>query len=541
MKKTIALLITALVFVNYFYAQELNYVQGELLIQLKNGNTPYQLTNETATLSVLSAKLISKPMNIWQINFDDTTMNEQETITALDRNSMVLITQKNHTGIKDRGLIPNDPLFESQWQYYQENDKDIDADEAWEVTTGGETANGDVIVAAVIDGGLQFDHPDIADNHWVNEGEIEDNDIDDDENGYIDDYNGWNVFSDSDNIAADSHGTPVCGIIGATGNNEIGVTGVNWDVKVMAIEGSSGTEARVIEAYSYILEARMLYNSTNGEEGSFVVSTNASFGVDFGDPDDFPLWCEMYNTLGENGILSCGATINGNYDVDEIGDVPTACPSEYLISVTNTNQSDNKVTQAGYGLETIDLGAPGQGAYNIRSGSSYGGFGGTSGATPHVTGTIALLYSAPCISLADLAMEDPALAARMIRDYILEGVDPNETLEGITTTGGRLNVNNSMQALMAECDGLGVNNVEGLENTIVLSPNPTDGLVNISNLNNSALKSVVVYTIDGKLIKEIKSIRSNTIHLNELISGVYILQFSFENTDTVINKMIIRK
>ncbi len=540
MKKNLLVLVV-LLFANYFYAQDLNYVQGEVLVQLKSGTTPNQLSSEISTLNIINAKLISRPMNIWKIKFDDTNINELETISALDKNSQVLVSQKNHTGIKERVIFPDDPLFDNQWQYYQENDKDIDADEAWEVTTGGQTANGDVIVAAVIDDGLSINHPDMVENHWVNEDEIENNDIDDDKNGYVDDYNGWNVFSNNDNIGSGGHGTPVCGIVGATGNNGIGITGVNWDVKVMIIEGSSGNEATVIEAYSYILEARMLYNSSNGTAGSFVVSTNASFGIDFGDPDDYPLWCEMYNTLGENGILSCGATINGNYDVDIIGDVPTACPSEYLISVTNTNQNDVKVTQAGYGLETIDLGAPGAGIYTLSSGTGYGTFGGTSLATPHVTGTIALLYSAPCSNFADLAIEDPALAARLIRDFILEGVDPNESLEGITTTGGRLNVNNSMQTLMANCETLAVNDIEDIENSIVISPNPTHGIVTISNLNDTSLRSVLVYSIEGKLIKEINEFQSNTINLNELTKGVYLLRFSFEDSDAVYSRMIVRE
>lgn len=541
MKKNL-LLVAAILFVNYFYAQDLNYVQGEVLVQLKKDVTPLQLLIETTDIIINNTKLISRPLNIWKISFDNTEMDEIEVISVLDKNTEVLVSQKNHTGIKNRVIFPDDPLIGDQWQYFQVNDKDIDADEAWEVTTGGLTANGDIIVAAVIDNGLSFNHPDIVDNHWVNVNEIENNGIDDDENGYVDDYNGWNIFTDTDNISSGSHGTPVCGVVGAKGNNGIGVTGVNWDVKVMIIQGSSGVESDVIEAYSYVLEARILYNSTNGEEGSFVVSTNASFGIDFADPEDYPLWCEMYNTLGENGILSCGATINGNYNVDNIGDVPTACPSEYLISVTNTNIDDVKVIQAGYGVETIDLGAPGQNVFNISSGTGYGVRSGTSFATPHVTGTIALLYSAPCTNLADLALTNPALAARRIRDFILEGVDPNESLEGITVTGGRLNVNNSIQALMANCETLAINNIEEYENSIILFPNPTlDGIVTISNLENTELKAVSLYGLDGRLIKKIEDFQSNTINLNYLTSGVYILRFSFENRSTIFNKQIIRK
>ena len=288
-------------------------------------------------------------------------------------------------------------------------------------------------------------------NLWKNHAEIPDNGIDDDNNGYVDDYHGWDTGSNSDNVGdGGGHGTPVAGIVGAKGNNGVGVAGVNWDVKVMIVQGGTGVESEVLQAYSYALVARQRYNETNGTEGAFVVSTNASWGVDFGQPEDAPLWCSFYDTLGVHGILNCGATINGNQNIDEVGDLPTACPSDYMIAVTNMNWNDIKVQGAGYGLETIDLGAFGANTWTT-SVSSYGSFGGTSGATPHVTGTIALMYSAPCPLLSGLAKSDPEAAAALVREYILDTVDPNESLEGITTTGGRLNVANAMNELMANC------------------------------------------------------------------------------------------
>ncbi|MFT5385943.1 MAG: serine protease, partial [Saprospiraceae bacterium] len=168
-------------------------------------------------------------------------------------------------------------------------------------------------------------------------------------------------------------------------------------------------------------------------------------------PNDAPLWCTFYDEMGEAGITSCGATINGNVDVDIEGDLPTACPSEFLISVTNTDRTDNKVTGAGFGATTIDLGAPGEDVFTTTIGNSYTNFGGTSGATPHVTGAIALLYSAPCDNLTILAKQNPPAAAALAKQYILDGVDPNNSLQGITTTGGRLNIFNSMDLLMNNC------------------------------------------------------------------------------------------
>ena len=307
-------------------------------------------------------------------------------------------------------------------------------------------------MVCVIDGGLDLTHQDFEDNHWKNHKEIPGNGIDDDGNNYVDDYMGWNILTDTDNIAGDNHGTAVAGIVGAKGNNNLGVSGVNWNVKVMVVLNDFFTdEALVLEAYTYPLMQRKLYNETNGEKGAFVVATNASWGRDFGQAEDAPLWCSFYDTLGQYGILNCGATANIDLNVDEEGDLPTTCSSDFMVAVTNLNQNDVKVGGAGYGINSIDLGAYGAGTWTTRINNTYGSFGGTSGATPHVSGAIGLLYSAPCPSFNDLVRNDPAAAALLARQYLLEGVTPNNSLMDITVTGGRLNVHNSLQLLLADC------------------------------------------------------------------------------------------
>ncbi len=488
----LALLLNALVF-NRLQAQETaKHVSGDLLVSLEKGATAEQLAanlnrawpSKPANLVVV--KKVADPMNIWLLHSDLTDEKEELTMLyAARREPGVAVAQFNHitverghfdptefgkemeslhSGLKTRNskltacsTTPNDPQFSQQWQYINNGgsggtvDADIDMDLAWDVTTGGLTPDGDTIVVCVVDGGVNINHPDFGDNIWRNWAEIPNNNIDDDGNGYVDDVRGWSTYSNTDNITGNAgHGTCVAGIIGAQGNNGVGVAGVNWDVKIMVVAGGSGTEANAIAGYAYPYKFRKLYNETGGQKGAFVVATNSSWGVDLGQPSDSPLWCAFYDTLGKVGILSCGATANANYNIDTQGDLPTGCPSDWLISVTNCGRNGKKVTSAGYGLTTIDLGSFGENAWTLSQ-SSYAAFGGTSGATPHVTGTIALMYSAPCPGFIALAKSDPAQAALNLKKYIMDGVKPEATLVGKCITGGRLNANQAILNLLQNC------------------------------------------------------------------------------------------
>src|SRR5690606_35608599 len=122
----------------------------------------------------------------------------------------------------------------------------------------------------------------------------------------------------------------------------------------------------------------------------------SSFGINRGDPEDYPLWCAFYDSLGRYGIISAGATANANFNIDNTLDIPTACPSPFLLSVTNTNNADNNNSGAAYGKTTIDLGAPGTDIYSTGLNNSYRNATGTSMATPQVAGAIALMYAHAC-------------------------------------------------------------------------------------------------------------------------------------------------
>ncbi|MGB0933752.1 MAG: S8 family serine peptidase [Lishizhenia sp.] len=444
------------------YSQEKPYVSNELLVQLKVESTAHDFLKSSGLeyIGLKPQKLLSKNMNIYLFSFEDNLFTHDELLHIIRANEHVSNAQNNHF-IQERETIPTDPGFTNQWHHKNTGqtggtlDNDIDTPDAWDITTGGTTQFGDEIVVCVLEGnGANMNHPDINDNIYVNANEIPGNGIDDDGNGYIDDINGWNIGSNSDSHNSGNHGTQVMGMIGAEANNTIGTVGVNHNIKMMLVSGFSTSEAGVIAAYDYPLTQRKLYNSSNGTNGAFVVVTNASWGIDGANPNNYPLWCNYYDTLGIHGILNAGATTNSNFNVDTGGDMPTACGSPYMISVTASNHNDQR-TFSGYGQTTIDLAAPGEDVYLPSGSQSYGTTSGTSFATPCVAGAIALAYSAPCVSLATLFTNDPQGGADYIRQQLLNTVDIVPSLATDCVTGGRMNVNSFINSIMNGCSNSG--------------------------------------------------------------------------------------
>ncbi|TNE59338.1 MAG: T9SS type A sorting domain-containing protein [Bacteroidetes bacterium] len=510
--------------------QTLERHSGELLIRLRPEVSPANVLAQLNRLLPGGAPLawgdiVAPDWQIYQLNFDESGVDAQALLEAARALPDVQAAQFNHR-VYDRDTQPNDP------DWFQQDDLTlIGMTTAWDVSTGGVTANGDTIVVAVLEKGALLEHPDLAPNVWYNWAEIPGNGVDDDGNGYTDDYRGWNPRTgDDDPGSVGFHGTAVNGIIGAKGNNGIGVTGISWNVKLMNLANVE-YESEILAAYAYVGKMRELYNTTNGAKGAFVVATNASFGIDFERASDHPLWCAAYDALGVLGVLSVGATSNKNVNVDVEGDMPSTCPSEYLITVNNIDKFDNKVANTGYGPISIDLGAPGQGTYTTRSQGDtpqYGTFDGTSAATPHVTGAIGFLYSLQCEDMVRDALSAPSTCAKRMRDIILQNVSPNETLKDITATDGRLDVAAAVRAVQELCGGTGAGQLD----ILWVRPNPVRDLIQVKYRTPAYTEySIRVFNMLGQLMIEdavIPDPFSNNIweyDVHALPAGVYSVAF----------------
>lgn len=542
MRRVFYLLLLLIAKPSFTIAQDNNYVPNEAIVMLKS----HKIDLLTESLNSIGVNIdqqesLSSSMNIWLIHYT-AQMSQDAVIAILRRSPFIQIAQSNHY-VQPRINIPSDSIFSNQWDMNNTGqsggapNSDINAPEAWGITTGGLTAAGDTIVVAVIDGGFDLAHPDLS--FWKNYAEIPNNLIDDDGNGYIDDYDGWNAVKTNGQITSSSHGTHISGTIGAKGNNGIGVAGINWNVKIMPVIGSSSTESVVIKAYNYVLTQRKLYNSSNGSSGAFIVSTNSSFGVNYGKPVNYPLWCAFYDSLGSAGILSAAATANLNIDVDVQGDIPTTCLSNYMIAVTNTTNTDNKYTNAAYGLTSIDIGAPGTNILSTTPGATYQTLTGTSMATPHIAGSIALMWAAACTKMVTDYKTSPGTLALIMKNYLLNSAEQISSLNAITVTNGRLNLFGALQQVEQYSCSIPTGNGFVSDNNKLfihsVFPNPANGKAVIEyNSGGSAVITLSVYDLLGqKLFSTAKEcnggITRQLIDISGLPKGVYCVVIADEN------------
>lgn len=438
----------------------------------------------------------------------------------------VLAVQKSKN--IQRRLEPDDPLFAVQ-NYLNT----IRAPWFWERNTGGLNRRGDTLVVGMIDDGMDTAHPDLKANMWFNRGEIPWNGLDDDGNGYTDDFRGWNGGDSNHRTFTTqslyAHGTEVAGIVGASGNNATGISGINWNVKLMPllcypINGVDG-DLGVIRSMLYALRMKKLYMATGGKKGAFIMAVNTSVGIDGAFPNEEPIWCSLYDSLGHAGILSSIATTNSNVDVGVAGDIPSLCPSPFTIVVNNTDANDNRMG-SGYNKDHVDMAAPGQDVYTTQLSSFMGPNGpysrvsGTSFAAPQVSSAAALLCAEVCDSFWTVHQNKPDSAAKLLRTWILGSVDIVPALDGKCNTSGRLNIEKARAEMNKWCTAVNQN----LKITNTVYPNPAlPGQVIVWNGLLPGITSATLLSMDGRQVKSELDKNGQGFVTPDVSPGFYIL------------------
>ncbi|MCL1065960.1 S8 family serine peptidase [Shewanella olleyana] len=352
----------------------------------------------------------------------------QAAIKVISQHPAVKYAEPNYT-YKALGM-PDDPSFVDLWGLHNTGQAsgtagaDIDAVTAWDITTGS-----DNVVIGVIDTGVDYNHPDLVDNMWVNPGEIAGNGIDDDSNGVIDDIHGYNpITGTGDPMDGNGHGTHVAGTIGATGNNGVGVVGVNWDVTMIGCkflsDGGTGSTEDAIACIDYFTNLKI-------NHGVDVKATNNSWG---GGGFSQALK-DSIESAGDQGILFVAAAGNDAIDNDINPHYPSSYDSDVVLSIASTDRNDAMSDFSQWGLTSVDMGAPGTAILSTFPNDSYGTISGTSMATPHVTGAAALVWSVA-----------PDIGAVEMKQLLMDSGEVNADLTGLTVAGTRLNVKNALDA-----------------------------------------------------------------------------------------------
>ncbi len=407
------LLFTILIFPSLFTSAQ-QWYPGRLLIKPKPNTTLTQLSAFQKTLNIKKQKLIQAGNNNWMLVEFDPLQNVQE--KALEYIKSGLIQYAHPDYLITPAITPNDPYLLDLDETY--NIQLINAPSAWNYYH-----NASNIIVAIVDTGIRYTHQDLNANMWINPREIPGNGIDDDNNGYIDDIYGINL-SEADQPTGDpmdttGHGTHVAGIAGAVGNNGLGITGIAWNIQLMACSFMSSTGGEISSAIECINYAR--------KHGAKII--NASWTIQY----DTPIFRDELNLLRQNGIMLICAAGNNGINLDSNPQYPACYSKEFqnVITVGNSDQNDSKAYDSNYSSQYVNLFAPGRyiTSASSKNDTQYRFSSGTSMSTPHVAGAVALYMS-----------NHPQDNYEIIKSKLLSSVDPIPNLTSYCTSGGRLNL-----------------------------------------------------------------------------------------------------
>lgn len=517
-----------------------------LIVQMQKNINPIlfeRSINELQNNFYISVKeKLCDALNIYSFYVKNTNQPAQKTIDFLNSRREIIAIQIPQK-IEYRKTNSNDPLFSEQWNLMNNGqlggtiDADVDAELAWNYGQGDLTKNNDTIVIAVVDAGFDINHEDL--NFWKNKHEIPNDSIDNDNNGYTDDSQGWNIENGNGNTYTGImnstfdqhwHGTAVCGSAAAIGNNAKGISGIASKAQILPVHLGDIYSDSIIKAYDYVIKMRERYNSSNGDSGAYIVSINSSFGIS-DSPSNNTVWCNLYDYMGSIGILNATATDNAYVNYDIFDDMPGGCASNFIINTSYSNKND-EIGNCGYGKINVDIAAPAAQIHICVPGNKYELSTGTSFASPQVAGAVAVLYSAACDSFLTVAKNNPDTAALLIRQFILSGAEVKATYENKFSSNGRLNVYNAVNKMREFCHEETITHPLSNEFKIFWSAEEEGVLYFNFDVINKGIPEIDIYDNVGKKIAQYTSQEmeagnyTQTISLSNLSSGIYFIQIS---------------
>ncbi len=445
----ILLMILCLPF-SYLHAQTADYVPGQVLIKMKDNKSA---TQKNALKNQMDGETIKTfpelGIELWKVKSAATKTATKSLIDKYQNHPDIEFIEPDYY-IGFTGTIPDDPLFGVQWALNNTGqnggtpDADIDAPEAWDIISGSPS-----VAAAIIDNGISWTHEDLVDNIWQNMGEDADGDgqviewngtawvfdsgdengIDDDGNGYVDDFIGWDFADNDNNPLGGIHGTYVSSVAGATGDNGIGMSGVSQDIQLAGLKIAKNVSLSLpsvsagVEAINYAVAMGMpVSNNSWGWQGS----------------GNNTLYAAIQNA-DVNGHLFVTAAGNNGSDNDVASFYPGAYNLDNIIVVANSDRNDELYYSSNFGATSVDIVAPGTGLTLCKNNNGYITLSGgsTSYASPHLVGACALLWELY-----------PNKTHYEIKEAILNSVDQAPALAGKCVSDGRLNLYNALTYYM---------------------------------------------------------------------------------------------